>query len=197
MSSWEKPQGIPIGIEVFNCIEKKQVPLILRKEHKFATWYTCGPTVYDSSHIGHASCYMKLDIIQRILTDYFKVDLVTAMNITDIDDKIIKKGQESGTTWTEKLNIRKPDIKIRVTEHIPKIINFIEKLVQDGFAYVGSDKSVYFKVSSYPNYGKLQKVVLDDKNVEHKSSSADFALWKAKKQPDEPFWNSPWGEGRP
>lgn len=161
MSSWEKPQGVPIGIEVFNCIEKKQVPLILRKEQKFATWYTCGPTVYDSSHIGHASCYMKLDIIQRILTDYFKVDLVTAMNITDIDDKIIKKGQESGTTWTEvsrkyeaefwddlqKLNIRKPDIKIRVTEHIPKIIHFIEKLVQDGFAYVGSDKSVYFKVS--------------------------------------------------
>lgn len=140
---------------------KGQVPLVLRNDQRFATWYTCGPTVYDSSHIGHASCYMKLDIIQRILSDYFGIDLVTAMNITDIDDKIIKKSEEAGKDWSEisrkyeaefwddlhKLNIRKPDIKIRVTEHIPKIVSFIEKLLKDGHAYVGSDQSVYFKVS--------------------------------------------------
>lgn len=119
--------------------------------------------MYDSSHLGHASCYMKLDIIQRILTDYFQVDLLTAMNITDIDDKIIKRSEEAGTSWSEisrkyeaefwddlqKLNIRKPDIKIRVTEHIPKIVSFIKKLLDDGHAYVGSDQSVYFKVSAY------------------------------------------------
>lgn len=104
---------------------------------------------------------MKLDIIQRILTDYFQIDLVTAMNITDIDDKIIKRSEEAGTSWSEisrkyeaefwddlqKLNIRKPDVKVRVTEHIPKIVSFIEKLLCDGHAYVGTDQSVYFKVS--------------------------------------------------
>lgn len=88
---------------------------------------------------------------------------MTAMNITDIDDKIIKRAQDSGRDWKEvsrkyeaefwddlqKLNIRKPDIRIRVTEHIPKIVSFIEKLMEDGYAYVGSDKSVYFKVSYY------------------------------------------------
>ncbi|KAL5281158.1 CARS2 family protein [Megaselia abdita] len=154
---------------------------------------------------------MKLDIIQRILKDYFQIDLITAMNITDIDDKIIKRSEEKGISWSEisrkyenefwddldKLNIRKPDIRIRVTEHILKIVSFIEKLVNDGHAYVGTDQSVYFKVSSYPNYGKLQNIVLDNKIVPHKSSSADFALWKAKKQPNEPCWSSPWGEGRP
>ncbi|KAL3278745.1 hypothetical protein HHI36_016273 [Cryptolaemus montrouzieri] len=92
-SSWAKPQGYDTGIQIFNCVAKEKVPLIL-KQKGIVTWYTCGPTVYDESHIGHATCYLKIDLIQRILSKYFNFNLITAMNITDIDDKIIKRSKE-------------------------------------------------------------------------------------------------------
>lgn len=163
-----------------------------------------GPTVYDSAHIGHASTYVRLDILQRILTSYFNVNLVTAMNITNIDDKIIKKSNETGRNWKliaeeyeaefwedlDSLNIRPPDIKLRVTDEIPRIIEFIKSIEEKGFTEKSEDGSIYFKTSAYENYGKLQKVVIDD------PSAANFALWKAAKE-NEPSWDTKWGAGRP
>lgn len=164
-----------------------------------------GPTVYDSAHIGHASTYVRLDILQRILKDYFKVNLITCMNITNIDDKIIKKSHETGKSWKllgeeyeaefwdelTKLNVRHPDIKLRVTDKIPEIIEFIETIERKGFTKRAEDGSVLFNTSHYGNdYGKLHKVAPED------LASAEFALWKAAKE-GEPHWHSKWGNGRP
>uniref|UniRef100_A0A034W6S9 cysteine--tRNA ligase n=1 Tax=Bactrocera dorsalis TaxID=27457 RepID=A0A034W6S9_BACDO len=211
---WEKPiSGRDTGIQIYNCITREKVPLILPND-TYATWYTCGPTVYDSTHIGHVSCYVKLDIIQRILRQHFNVNLVTALNITDIDDKIIHRSKESGRDWRElsrfyesefwsdlaQLNIQEPNIKLRVTEHIPRIVEFIKLIIEKGSAYKGSDGSVYFSVNKCENYGKLQKVnmqVEPDESTTGKNAAADFALWKAQKTANEPAWPSPWGAGRP
>ncbi|XP_037825243.1 probable cysteine--tRNA ligase, mitochondrial [Lucilia sericata] len=210
---WFKPDGIDTGIRIYNCAARRQVPLILPNEN-FLTWYTCGPTVYDSSHLGHASCYVKLDIIQRILRQHFNFNIVSAMNITDIDDKIIKRSQESGKDWREishyyetefwsdlrKLNVIEPNIKLRVTEHMPKIISYIEDIVRKQCAYVSQDSSVYFDVKQFPIYGKLQNLNLNDDEAlksQNKLSPFDFALWKARKSENEPSWPSPWGAGRP
>ncbi|XP_054740356.1 probable cysteine--tRNA ligase, mitochondrial [Anastrepha obliqua] len=214
---WQPPaSGTDTGIRIHNCIAREQVPLILPND-TYATWYTCGPTVYDSTHLGHASCYVKLDIIQRILRQYFNVNVVTAMNITDIDDKIIRKSEECGKGWRElsglyesefwsdlrQLNVLEPNIKLRVTEQIPRIVDFIARIVEQGNAYKGNDGSVYFAVNKCANYGKLQKVNLADlteqptEDGEGKIAAADFALWKAQKNEKEPAWSSPWGAGRP
>ena len=129
------------------------------------TWYSCGPTVYDSSHLGHARTYVCTDIIRRIMTDYFNVRLTYAMGITDIDDKIINKAKLSGyNTWEEmqmmvrklendffhdmdRLNVKRPDSVLRVTEHIPDILAYIQKLIQQNNAYIAAD-GVYFDFSS-------------------------------------------------
>lgn len=213
------------GIRVYNLRTKQKQPLVLTNPlySSWYTWYkkvfllilapiTCeilhfsGPTVYDSTHIGHASTYVRLDILQRILRGHFGVNLVTCMNITDIDDKIIKKSNETGRSWKliadefeaefwqdlTSLNVKHPDIKLRVTDEIPKIIKFIQEIEQKGFTEKpAADGSVYFKTSAYNNYGKLQKVVVEDS-----SSAADFALWKGVKR-GEPSWDSKWGAGRP
>ncbi|KAJ8961990.1 hypothetical protein NQ314_005772 [Rhamnusium bicolor] len=169
--NWVKPEGFDTGIKVYNCITRKKEPLIVKNKH-ILTWYTCGPTVYDSSHIGHASCYVKLDIIQKILRDYFKYNLVTVMNITDIDDKIIKKANQTNRIYNDiakeyekefltdlrDLGINKPNIILRVTENIDLIIEFIKKLESDDQAYKSSDNSVYFNMENYNNYGKLQNI---------------------------------------
>lgn len=163
-----------------------------------------GPTVYDSAHIGHASTYVRLDIIQRILRDYFDINLVTCMNITNIDDKIINRSKQIGKNWRQladeyenefwedlnRLNVVHPDIKLRVTEKIPEIIKFIEGIERKQMTKVGPDGSVYFKTTCYQNYGKLHNVSLTD------PSTSEFALWKAAKE-DEPFWESKYGNGRP
>ncbi|XP_055386851.1 probable cysteine--tRNA ligase, mitochondrial [Condylostylus longicornis] len=216
--SWIMPKcGYDTGIKIYNCITKTKVPLILQS-NKVTSWYTCGPTVYDSTHIGHASCYMKLDIIQRILKNYFNIEIVTAMNITDIDDKIIRKAKECNTNsqtisqmyerefWNDmkSLKIQRPDIKIRVTENIPYIIDFISKLLKYNQAYIGQDNSVYFHVNKYKNYGKLQFLNKDElyeyKGCSIKKENIDFALWKAQKEINEPAWTTPWTtatNGRP
>lgn len=211
--TWTLPQGYATPITVYNCVTRRREPLIVRDKDA-VTWYTCGPTVYDSSHLGHASCYVKLDIIQRILSQRFGLRLVTCMNITDIDDKIIKKAQELKVDfpvvsrqyekefWDDlfRLNIPKPDLVLRVTEHIPLILDFIRKLVDDKVAYVATDNSVYFDVTKSPHpVGKLQNIpdTPPDSSNPHKKSKADFALWKGVKSEEEPFFDSPWGRGRP
>lgn len=186
-------------------------------------WYSCGPTVYDSSHLGHARTYLSLDILQRIMTDYFHYDVVSVMNITDIDDKIIKRSNEKNVKFTdlarqyekeffedmESLGCLKPDILTRVSEYIPEVIEMINTIIKNGYAYA-SNGSVYFDVpafqKSHHEYGKLVPENVGntketDESEEATSSSekhnqSDFALWKASK-PGEPFWESPWGNGRP
>lgn len=209
-SKWSQPSGTNSGVCVYNCVAKKKVPLFLKND--IVTWYSCGPTVYDSAHIGHASCYVKLDIIQRILKNYFNLNLVTCMGVTDIDDKIIKKSVEIGVDMNDitkkyeaefwknlsDLHVMSPDIITRVTDHVPTIIDFIKKIMNKDLCYVTSDKSISFDTEKYGKYGKLQKAQHreDESNSISKKSSMDFTLWKSHKE-GEPFWETEWGNGRP
>jgi cysteinyl-tRNA synthetase len=181
--------------------------------------YTCGPTVYNFMHIGNLRTFVFSDILFRTLQyNGFKVEAV--QNITDIDDKIIKKAKEKNKTIGEitkeytkyfledikKLNINPENLKEqpRATEYVGKMIDFIKVLLEKGFAYVEKDGSVYFDISKFPNYGKLSRVekrelksgtrILSDEYS--KDDIQDFALWKAV-QADEFGYDSPWGRGRP
>lgn len=192
-----------------------------RREEVFRPWspplvtmYVCGPTVYDYVHIGHAKTFVAFDGIKRYLS-LLGYSVYHVQNITDIDDKIIKRASEQGVSWKEvadtyaqdyleslsKLNIR-VDLHPRVTSHISEIIDFIEKLIEKGYAYVAPSGSVYFDVDAYPDYGRLSnnfnKALWDQGEglVSEKRHPYDFALWKAAK-PGEPWWESPWGRGRP
>ncbi|KAI4458538.1 cysteinyl-trna synthetase [Holotrichia oblita] len=195
-TNWIQPEGYDTGIKVYNCVTRTKVPLVVANK-SCVTMYTCGPTVYDSAHIGHASCYVKLDIIQRILRRYFKLNLVTVMNITDIDDKIINESKNLNKSPIEVARCHEKEYiqdldQLLVTK--PDVLLFDEK-----FAYKSEDGSVYFDVSQYENYGKLQKIgenTLEVNTGSIKNSPADFALWKAAK-PNEPYWDSFFGPGRP
>lgn len=209
-SEWQKPEnGFDTGINVYNCVHRDDVPFIVRNR-KCVTWYTCGPTVYDDAHIGHAVCYMKCDIIQRILRKHFHLNLITAMNITDIDDKIIARSSSLNVPFQEfakkyeqdfwhdidALNIQRADLIIRVSDFIPQIIAFIEKLLAKKYAYIASDGSVYF--ANPRSNGKLRNLLGKNEQTNDtinsslvRKSIADYALWKAAK-PGEPHWNVPW-----
>ncbi|KAH8250736.1 hypothetical protein KR038_001471, partial [Drosophila bunnanda] len=211
---WRKPLGQYSGINIYNHAMRQKVPLVLRNP-QMVTWYTCGPTVYDSAHLGHASTYVKVDILQRILRDHFKINLVTAMNITDVDDKIINRARLSGIDWLKmarayesefrqdmlRLNVQPPDVRCHVTTTMPSIVQFIQELIKDEKAYVTPDKSVYFDVSKSQHYGKLQRLGQseEEKTDPAKKNSSDFALWKSRQaSSNEPTWAAPWGgEGRP
>ena len=212
-STWSQPEGHDTGIQIYNCIAREKVPLIIKNKNCM-TWYTCGPTVYDSAHVGHASCYVKIDIIQRILRDHFKLNLITAMNITDIDDKIINESklrnqsplqiakfyEKEYLEDLELLRVVRPNVVLRVTDNMSVILKFIKKLVDENHAYRTEDGSVYFDLKAYPHYGKLVAVndpeTAEKENSELKKNPNDFALWKAAKL-NEPYWDSPFGSGRP
>jgi cysteinyl-tRNA synthetase len=177
--------------------------------------YTCGVTVYDDCHIGHARSLYIFDVMRRYLKYRgFKVKFVR--NITDIDDKIINRANELKADWQElvkkyidgyyedlkALGIDKADYEPRATENISDMIKYIAALIDKGYAYEAAG-DVYFSVRKFPEYGKLsgQNINEMEKGVrieptEHKKDHLDFALWKASKE-GEPFWDSPWGEGRP
>ncbi|EDV25060.1 uncharacterized protein TRIADDRAFT_25636 [Trichoplax adhaerens] len=216
INQWIQPTGYDTGIKVYNSLTNSKVSLILPQD-KLATWYMCGPTVYDSPHLGHASSYVKFDIIRRIMTDLFDIDIVMVMGITDIDDKIVQRAADTKTGFRdlarkyekefledmECLNVLRATRVTRVTEHIDHIIKFIEKIFQHGYAYKTSDGSVYFYTEKYGDrYGKLapsRQTIhksIDKATDSEKISDRDFALWKAAKA-DEPCWQSPWGSGRP
>lgn len=177
--------------------------------------YVCGVTVYDFCHIGHARSSIVFDTIRRYLIyKGYRVNFVK--NFTDVDDKIIKKSNESGKPIDEvtsmfikahnedmdKLNILRPDYAPKATEFIEEMIDLCKKLIEKGYAYE-SNGDVYFKVRSFKEYGKLSKRDLEDlisgarvEVNEIKNDPLDFALWKKSKE-NEPSWDSPWGKGRP
>ncbi|XP_005095348.1 probable cysteine--tRNA ligase, mitochondrial [Aplysia californica] len=209
-TKWNQPTGYDTGIKVYHPVVKDKVPLILGQE-KLAQWYACGPTVYDSAHIGHASSYIRQDIIRRIMGSVFDIDTTLVLGITDVDDKIINRSIETGQDINQmsrfyeaeffsdmaNLNVSPPSVVTRVTDHIPVIIDFINGIQQRGLAYKAQDGSVYFDVKEYGRYGVFVSHPDKDKDESsHKRSSQDFALWKACK-PGEPHWESPWGRGRP
>ncbi|AVF35517.1 cysteine--tRNA ligase [Rahnella sikkimica] len=179
--------------------------------------YVCGITVYDLCHIGHGRTFVSFDVVSRYLR-YLGYDLKYVRNITDIDDKIIKRAAENGESFmalTDRmiaemhadfasLNILPPDSEPRATQHIVEIIDIVQKLIDRDHAYVASNGDVMFWVESDPDYGLLSRQDLDqlqagarvevEANV--KRNPMDFVLWKMSK-PGEPSWTSPWGEGRP
>jgi cysteinyl-tRNA synthetase len=182
-------------------------------------FYTCGPTVYNYAHIGNYRAFVFEDLLRRWLT-YRGYRVRHVMNITDVEDKIIRTVHETGESLAEvtgrytdafladleALNVLRPDIMPRATETIDDMIRLIQVLVDKQHAYVGEDGSVYFSIASYPEYGQLAR--LDRENlrsgvrVAHdeydKENAADFALWKAWVEADgEVKWDSPWGPGRP
>lgn len=178
--------------------------------------YVCGVTIYDLCHIGHGRTFVSFDVVSRYLR-YLGYDLTFVRNITDIDDKIIKRAAENGESCdslTERLiaemyadfdalNMKRPDVEPRATQYIDEIIALVEKLIERGFAYVADNGDVMFEVSQFDEYGKLSKQDLDQLqagarvDVESaKRSPLDFVLWKMSK-PGEPTWESPWGAGRP
>ncbi|MDO5335158.1 MAG: cysteine--tRNA ligase [Coriobacteriia bacterium] len=183
--------------------------------------YVCGPTVYNYIHIGNARTFISFDTIRRYLEwRGFKVTFV--QNVTDVDDKIIKKANEEGTTadaiaqfYTEAFvsdmraaGVKDPDVRPKATEEIPAMIELVKLLIERGHAYE-TQGDVYFDVRSYPAYGELSGRNIDEMESGHRELRADgqgledrkrdpldFALWKAAK-PGEPSWESPWGQGRP
>ena len=185
------------------------------KDKQNVGMYVCGPTVYDDPHIGNARPLVIFDILFRLLKNTFpKVTYVR--NITDIDDKIIKSSQEqkiSAKELTEKisssffedckfLNCENPTHQPKATEHINLMIDMINQLIKKGFAYENKNH-VYFEVKKFSDYGKLSNKKLEDliagSRVEvsdNKKNSEDFVLWKPSVK-DDPFWDSPWGKGRP
>ena len=201
-------------MNIFNTLTRKKEPLeTLEKNH--VRMYVCGVTVYDDCHLGHARSAVVYDLLYRYLE--FKGYTVTYVrNFTDVDDKIIKRAKEDKLDWTEvvkkyidayyrdmkRLHVKKPDVEPRATEHMPEIIAMIADLINKGFAYQ-VDGDVYFQVNAYQAYGRLsgrkQEEMLAGARVEvdeRKKNPMDFALWKEAK-PDEPGWESPWGQGRP
>ena len=181
--------------------------------------YNCGPTVYNYAHIGNFRAYIFEDLLKRYLK--FKgYDVTQVMNLTDVDDKIIKKCAETGTTigeYTdtykkaffhdlETLNIDKAEIFPAATEHIPEMVALVKKLMERGLAYRASDGNIFFKIRAFPEYGKLQHLDManlksgarvDDDEYD-KESVNDFALWKAWKPEDgNVFWETELGKGRP
>ncbi|HVO22686.1 MAG TPA: cysteine--tRNA ligase [Candidatus Margulisiibacteriota bacterium] len=177
--------------------------------------YVCGVTVYDRSHIGHARALVTFDVLFRYLR-FLGYDVTFVRNFTDVDDKIINRAQQAGISALAlaEANIRSfaedvkavgclpPTIEPRATEHIEGMIALIQELIGKGLAYP-ADGDVYYAVDKFADYGKLAKRKLDDMIAgarvevdERKRHPMDFALWKASK-PGEPWWDSPWGKGRP
>ncbi|XP_005111467.1 cysteine--tRNA ligase, cytoplasmic [Aplysia californica] len=312
---WEPPsgEGKPV-LRLFNSLTRRKEVFVPQRGN-IVTWYNCGPTVYDASHMGHARSYISFDILRRVLMDYFKYDIFYSMNITDIDDKIIVRARQnhlmqqyidaghspqqveqdlgealqlldgkianetspeklamltktkakvaalvdSGDAgknallqevkevlapWLDKnkgsmvtenaifselprfweeefhkdmaaLNVLPADVLTRVSDYVPEVVTFIQKIIDNGFAYE-SNGSVYFDTKAFdaaPNhfYAKLLPEAFGDKKAlsegegelsvseekqSEKKSATDFAVWKGSK-PGEPSWDSPWGKGRP
>ena len=202
-------------LQIFNTLSRKKqefTPLVPGK----ASLYVCGITIYDYCHVGHGRTYVSFDVINRYLR-FSGYDVTYVRNITDVDDKIIKRAAENNESCdalTERftqamhadfnaLGLLPADIEPRVTTHMAEIVHMIEQLLEKGFAYVAKDGDVLFDVSKYDAYGELSQQNLDMLKsgarvevADNKDDPLDFVLWKTAK-PGEPSWQSPWGLGRP
>ena len=208
---------------IHNTLSRRKEELAPSGE--FFGMYCCGPTVYGPAHIGNFRTFLAQDVLRRVL-ECSGMKVRHVRNITDVDDKTIRESRKLGISlseftkkWTdkfhadcEKLNMLPPSVEPRATEHIAEQLEMVSKLVENGHAYAAGDGSVYFKISSDPDYGKLSG--LDRRSLATQSvnsageanladeyereSVSDFALWKGRKEEDgDTFWKSPWGEGRP
>lgn len=199
-------------MKIFNTLSK-QLEEFIPVEPDKVNMYVCGPTVYDNAHLGHARCYITWDVLYRYLK-YKGYDVKYCRNVTDVDDKILKKADkeskkpeeiakryyDSFSKTMQKLNVLKPDCEPFATETIPEMIEIIKKLIENGHAYE-IEGDVYFRVKSYNKYGELSKQPIDDLLAgarvdadERKESPLDFALWK---KDEKHGYESPWGLGRP
>ena len=204
-----------MALRLFNTLSSRIEDFRPLRDHE-VRMYACGPTVYDYGHIGNFRTFVAVDILRRFLRQSgYTVRHV--MNITDVDDKIIRFAARDGVSvqqYTAKyekafledaamIGIEEP-VLVRATEHIPEMADFVAKLVEKGFAYRTDDGSYYFRIAKFPQYGKLSKRdfsgMLDGARVDvdeyDKDSARDFALWKAPK-PEESSWDTPIGPGRP
>ncbi|MDC0626212.1 cysteine--tRNA ligase [Methylophilaceae bacterium] len=202
-------------IKIFNTFTSKKEDFKPITENH-VKMYVCGMTVYDDCHVGHARVLIVFDLIYRWFLNS-GYDVTYVRNITDIDDKIIKKSNDEGCHFKELtaryiesmqedskvLNIIPPTFQPKATEAISSMIKMISILVEKSFAYVGNNGDVFFEISKFNNYGKLSKKNIDDLDAgsrvkvdDNKKSFGDFVLWKLSKD-DEPSWDSPWGKGRP
>jgi cysteinyl-tRNA synthetase len=179
--------------------------------------YACGPTVYDYGHIGNFRTFVAVDVLRRYLK-YLGYEVLHVMNITDVEDKIIRRMLESGQSLeeytefytlafledTKALNIEQPEVIPRATKHIPEMIELMKRLADTEHTYT-SDGSLYYRIGSFPGYGKLSGLKLEtdvlrariDSDEYEKDDARDFVLWKEPKEEKEPRWESPFGEGRP
>ena len=204
-------------MQIYNSMTRRKETFKPLHEGK-AGIYACGPTVYDYFHIGNARPFITFDVLRRQL-EREGYDVTFVQNFTDIDDKMIRRANEEGITVSEladrfigeywkdakALGIRPATVHPRATEHIAQIIALVQRLIDNGHAYVGSNGDVYYRVSAFPGYGKLSGQSVEDREMgaserldveTDKENPADFVLWKAQK-PGEPAWESPWGMGRP
>jgi len=201
---------------LYDTLTQREKPFVPQDPRRIR-FYVCGPTVYDDPHLGHARSSVVFDLLFRLLRYlYGDTSVVYIRNYTDVDDKIIARAQEEGTTLEEiarryiesydravaELKCLPPTHRPRVTEFIPEIIRFIEGLIEKGFAYE-VEGAVFFDVSRFKEYGKLSHHSPEELLVGHrievdprKRNPLDFALWKDSR-PEEPGWESPWGRGRP
>ncbi len=178
--------------------------------------YVCGMTVYDFCHLGHARVMVVFDMVVRYMRS-LGLDVNYVRNITDIDDKIIKRANENSEDISEltarfitamnedttALGVESPDAEPRATEHIAQVISMIERLIENKYAYAADNGDVFYDVSAFSGYGKLSGKKIEELRAgervevqEAKDDPLDFVLWKASK-PNEPNWESPWGSGRP
>lgn len=201
-------------LRIFNTLSREKEPFEPLNPPE-VRMYVCGPTVYDSAHIGHAMSYIVFDMVRRYL-EYSGHRVRHVQNFTDVEDKIIKRANELDISWqqlTEQyikefldemdtLNVQRAHVYPYASQEIPEIIHIVDELIREGYAYE-VEGDVYFRVTADDDYGKLSRRRLEDLQAgarvavdERKEHPMDFALWKASK-PGEPAWESPWGMGRP
>ncbi len=205
-------------MQIYNTMSRSKEELITLVPGECKI-YVCGPTVYNFIHVGNARPLCVFDVLRRYLT-YKGLKVSYVSNVTDIDDRLITAANEQGTTVralaerfereylkdADGLNVLRPTVMPRATEHMAEIIDMITQIIDNGYGYVAPNGDVYFRALKFEAYGKLSHLVLDElENARELSSSmegglkeegADFAVWKAAK-PGEPAWDSPWGPGRP
>jgi len=206
-----------VTIRLYDSLAREKVDFVPRDPDR-VSMYVCGPTVYDAPHVGHGRMATTFDVIRRYL-GWRGLDVRFVSNVTDVDDRIIQRAAERGTTEPElaaqyedvyfeqldRVGVLRPDDTPHATQYIDGMVALIAELVDTGHAYVVDGQGVYFDVNTFPGYGALPHRTLEQllesagarvEVDEQKRSPVDFALWKAAK-PGEPEWDSPWGPGRP